>query len=129
MSDERLAFSERLREAMKVAGYEPRPSLLVAHFNSRYRGASVTFQSASRWLTGKSIPEQDKLQVLAQLYGVEPHALRFGGKRLAEGKAGWAEAMNAQDRAMVDAFLHLPQPKRKLVRELVAALSEAVGKG
>lgn len=126
MSDESKAFSVRLKDAMQAAGYEPRPSQLVAHFNSRYRGASVTFQSASRWLTGKSIPEQDKLQVLAQLYGVEPHVLRFGGKRLGEGRASWSDAMNAQDRAMVDAFLHLPMPQRKLVRELVAALAAGV---
>lgn len=98
----------------------------MAQFNSRYRGASVSFTSASRWLTGKSIPEQDKLQVLAHLYGVEPHVLRFGGTRLAEGRVSWADAMSLQDRAMVDAFLHLPMPQRKLVRDLVAVLTANV---
>nr|WP_202922392.1 hypothetical protein [Sinimarinibacterium sp. NLF-5-8] len=32
----------------------------------------------SRWLKGRSIPEQDKLQVLAQWLSVDPQTLRFG---------------------------------------------------
>ena len=53
--------------------------MLFRLFNARYPGRSVSFQSTSRWLGGRSIPEQDKLQVLAELFGVEPHHLRFGG--------------------------------------------------
>jgi len=126
MKDEREEFSQRLAEAMRKAGYEPRPGVLHKVFNSRYRGASVTFQTASRWLGGRSIPEQNKLQVLAGLFGVEPHALRFGGRqRVGEGAAAWLQTLGAQDRAMFDAFLSLPAPQRKLVRELVATLARA----
>lgn len=123
MSDERKAFSARLKDAMQAAGYEPRPRQLMAQFNSRFRGRSVTFQSASRWLGGKSIPTQDKVQVLAQLYGVEPHVLTFGGKRIGESRAARFEEWSAQEHAMMDTFRHLPQAQRKLVRELIAALA------
>ncbi|MEE7561217.1 transcriptional regulator, partial [Xanthomonas sp. Kuri4-2] len=90
MSDERQQFSRRLGDAMRAAGYEPRPAVLFRLFNTRYAGRSVSFQSASRWLGGRSIPEQDKLQVLAELFGIEPQRLRYGsGQRVAEPRAGW----------------------------------------
>ncbi|GAA5004369.1 transcriptional regulator [Pseudoluteimonas lycopersici] len=129
MNDERQAFSRRLAEAMEKAGYKPRPGELHKAFNSHYEGASVSEMTASRWLNGKAIPAQDKLQVLAGLFSVEPHFLRFGGRkpRVGEGRPAW-EAMTAPDRAMMDAFLALPPAQRKLVRELVAALGEGKGK-
>ena len=124
MSDERFEFSRRLAQAMRMAGYEPRPAVLFRLFNTRYPGRSVSFQSASRWLGGRSIPEQDKLQVLAELFGVEPHHLRFGGgHRIAEPKQAW-QAVGARERRVIDAFLALPQRKRELVGALVEALGE-----
>lgn len=126
MSDEREDFSKRLSAAMHAAGHEPRPSVLFKQFNSVYRGPSVSFQSASRWLNGRSIPEQDKLQVLASLYGVHPHVLRFGekpGRRVAETRSIWPETLTALDHAAFDAYLALSAAQRKLVRELIQALA------
>jgi hypothetical protein len=80
MSDEKQAFSRRLAEAMRAKGYDPKPGVLLKKFNSRYKGRSVAFSTASKWLRGMALPEQDKLQVLADLFGVEPHLLRFGGQ-------------------------------------------------
>ncbi len=126
MKEEREAFSRRLSEAMRDAGYEPRPSVLFKLFNSRYRGESVSFQSVSRWLNGRSIPEQDKLKVLARELGIEPHALRFGlvAAEIAEPQAPWLAGLKPHDREAVDAYLALPAPRRKLVRELIAALGK-----
>ena len=127
MNDERQDFSRRLAEAMHKAGYEPRPGVLHKVFNSRYPGASVTFQTASRWLGGRSIPEQDKLQVLADLFGVEPQVLRFGkgGKgRVAEQPAVWPAGAGTRERQVISAFLALPPRRRELVGELVDALSQ-----
>ena len=76
--DEKQAFAKRFIEAIEIAGYEPRPSVVEQHFNQRYWGSSVTFQGVRRWLRGESIPEQDKLVVLAEWLGVEPHELRYG---------------------------------------------------
>ena len=125
MNDERQEFSQRLADAMQKAGYEPRPNVLLKVFNSRYRGASVTAMTISRWLGGRAIPNQDKLQVLADLFGVEPQVLRYGkaGKgRVAESQATWP-ALGARERQVIEAFLALPPKQRGLVGELVEALA------
>jgi len=125
MREEREAFSKRLADAMRDAGYEPRPSVLFKLFNSRYRGKSVSFQTASRWLNGRSIPEQDKLRVLAREFGVELHALMFGAsnERVAESHPTWRDGLKLQDIETLDAYLALPASRRKLVRELIAQLA------
>lgn len=126
MSDERHQFSQRLAEAMRTLGYEARPAVLFRLFNAKYRGSSVTFQTVSRWLNGKSMPAQDKLQVLADLLGVQPHVLRFGGSvksKVAETQAPWPAGAGVRERHVIDAFLALPPKRRELVGELVKALS------
>ena len=126
MKDEKAEFAARLRAALKAADIEASASVLEKRFNSRYSGTPVTAQAVSQWLNGKVIPRQDKLRVLAAIVGVDPHALQYGGKaRIGEAKAEWAESLAPQDRAMVDAFVHLPAAQRRLVRELVAALAAA----
>lgn len=130
MNDERQEFSQRLAEAMERAGYDPRPGVLHKVFNSRYSGVSVTQMTTSRWLKGKAIPEQDKLQVLAELFGVEPQVLRFGKTRkgrIAEAQAAWPTGVGARERQIIDAFLALPPKRRELVGELVSALAEGAG--
>lgn len=127
MTDERQEFSRRLAEAMREAGHEPRPSVLSRLFNTHYRGRSVSFQSVSRWLGGRAIPGQDKLQVLSRLLGVQPQALRYGGRQVAEPRPGWPAAIAGEDRHVIEAFLALPPRHRALVGELVQAL--AGGKG
>ncbi len=127
MGNEREKFSQRLVQAMQQAGYEPRPAVLFRLFNAKYRGRSVSFQTASRWLRGRAVPEQDKLLVLADLLGVEPQSLRFGPPprtRLAEPRAQWPSGVGSRERQTIDAFLQLPPKKRELVGDLVKALSE-----
>jgi hypothetical protein len=125
MSDERLQFSSRLAEAMRTAGYEPRPAVLFRLFNTRYPGRSVTFQSASRWLGGRSIPEQDKLQVLADLFGIAPHVLRYGnGRSVAEPRMAWLPQAGAHEREVIEVYLALPLRQRELVGELVQLLAK-----
>ncbi|WP_434027332.1 helix-turn-helix domain-containing protein [[Pseudomonas] boreopolis] len=124
MSDEHHQFSRRLAEAMRANGYEPRPAVLFRLFNARYAGRSVTFQSVSRWLRGRSIPEQDKLQVLADLFGVAPHLLRYGGgHRVSEPQAPWPPQAGTREREVIKAYLALPLRQRELVGELVQALA------
>ena len=126
MGNEREKFSQRLANAMQQAGYDVRPKVLFNLFNSHYRGRSVTFQTTSRWLAGKAIPAQDKLQVIASVLGVEPHALRYGSSarsRVAETQAVWPAGVGSRDRHVIDAFLRLPQRKRVVVGELVKMLS------
>ena len=129
MDKEKAEFARRLRTALHDAGIEASAAVLEKKFNSRYDGTPVTAQAISGWLSGRYLPKQDKIRVLAGIVGVDPHVLQYGGKlRVGEGKPVW-EAMPAPDRAMVDAFLSLPSPQRKLVRELVAMLSAAAESG
>jgi hypothetical protein len=129
MDKEKADFARRLRTALHEAGIEASASVLEKRFNSRYDGTPVTAQAISGWLSGRYMPKQDKIRVLAAMVGVDPHVLQYGGKqRLGEGRPAW-EAMSAPDRAMMDAFLALPPAQRKLVRELIAALGLGAGKG
>lgn len=115
-------FAERLRHYMVAEGYEARPAVLEREFNERFWGKSITFQTASSWLRGAAIPTQDKLEVLAEWLKVEPQVLRYGDKAakgIREARAAWPGGLPAPDRAAIEAYLALPRPQRKLVRELV----------
>ncbi len=130
--DNKLEFAQRLRDAMVAAGLEPRPGVLLNLFNTHYWGRSVTFQAVSRWLKGEAIPAQDKLVVLAGLLKVEPEVLRFGsGVRDAvqDHRQRWAEGVGYLERETFDAFLQLPAPQRKVVREVILAFAKAHGLG
>ena len=127
---EKAEFAERLKQAMIAAGYEPRSSVLEREFNQRFWGASVSFQSARQWLRGDTLPQQDKMQVLAEWLNVEPHVLRYGEhvtKRVQAKQKRWDEAIGYQEREVFEAFLSLPAPQRKIVREVILAFVKAGG--
>ena len=128
MSDERQAFARRLTEAMQAKGYEAKPGVLLVLFNSHYPGRSVGFSSASKWLRGLSLPEQDKLQVLADLFGVEPQTLRFGtpvrNKHVAGPQPAWPTGVSARERRVFEGYLALSPKRRELVETMVAALRQ-----
>lgn len=130
--EHKLEFAQRLREAMVAAGLEARPGVLLNLFNMNYWGRSVSFQAVSRWLRGEAIPAQDKLVVLAEILKVEPEVLRFGHAarlRVEEGRKRWEEGVSYEEREMFDAFLRLPVPQRKVVREIILAFAQAQAKG
>jgi transcriptional regulator with XRE-family HTH domain len=129
--EHKLEFAQRLRDAMVAAGLEPRPGVLLNLFNAHYWGRSVSFQAASRWLRGEAIPAQDKLLVLAEILKVEPEVLRFGQAvrhRVQERRQRWDEGVGYQEREVFDAFLGLPAPQRKLVREVILAFAQVHAK-
>ena len=128
MSDERQAFAQRLAAAMQAKGYDAKPGVLLVLFNSHYTGRSIGFSSASKWLRGMTLPEQDKLQVLADLFGVEPQTLRYGTpfktKRIAEPQIIWPAGTGARERRVFEAYLALPPKRREIVDTMVAALGQ-----
>lgn len=126
--DQKAEFGERLCAAMLRAGYAVRPIVLEHEFNSRYWGRSVTLQAVRRWLRGEAIPSQDKLQVLAEWLKVEPQLLRFGEKTVHSVQAAkkrWEENIGYQEREVFEAFLGLPSPQRKVLREVILAFAKA----
>jgi len=126
--NEKALFAERLKIAMLAAGYEPRPSVLEREFNLRYLGRPLTFQAVRRWLRGDSLPEQDKLQVLADWLGVEPQALRFGeqaAQKIQEKRGQWETALKGEEREVLQAYLSLPIEQRKIIREVILTFAKA----
>lgn len=124
MDEEKAAFASRLRAALRAAGINPSAAELEKRFNSRYTGAAVTAQAISGWLTGRYLPKQDKLRVLAELARTDPHVLRYGGGRetVSEPRLIYPSGVGPRDRRVIDAYLALAPKRRELVGELVEAL-------
>ncbi|MFT4257049.1 MAG: hypothetical protein QM599_08855 [Pseudoxanthomonas sp.] len=125
--DEKQQFSKRLKAAMAAAGLDARPTVLEKMFNLHYRGAPVTYQGVRRWLIGLSVPEQDKLELLADLLNTDPSALRYGAKTRAQvnaPKAAWSEAATIDDRVAIETFLRLPSTKRQAIRQVIHAMTD-----
>jgi hypothetical protein len=128
MKNVKEKFAQRLRDAMQQAGYETKPSVLEREFNLRYWGKPMTLHGVRRWLLGESIPNQDILEVLAEWLLVTPQHLRFGEevvKRIDQRRTRWDEAVNYQEREAFEAFISLPAPQRKIVREVIRAFAQA----
>lgn len=126
--DEKAEFAQRLKQAMLAAGYEAWPSVIEREFNQRFWGRSISFQAARQWLLGTSIPQQDKLQVLAEWLQIEPQILRFGGEAIfsvQERKKRWDAAISGPEREVLEAFINLPVEQKKVAREVILALAKA----
>ena len=128
MSNERAEFSKRLAAAMTAQGYEPRPGVLSTQFNVRFEGASVAFQTASRWLNGKAIPEYEKLIALADWLKADPCFLLFGD-RVGRGKRDVRqvkeEAPAYDNQKVFDIYRTLPATQQKAVCEVIMAFAAA----
>ena len=125
--NEKLEFSNRLRAAMTTAGHQARPSVIEREFNLRWHGRSISTQAAWSWLNSKSIPAQDKIQVLADWLKIEPEVLRFGEavrNSIQQHKQRWDEGVGYLERETFDAFLKLPAPQRKLIREVILTFAK-----
>ena len=128
--DNKLEFAQRLRQAMVAAGLDPRPGVLLNLFNTHYWGRSVTFQAVSRWLRGEAIPAQDKLVVLANVLKIEPEVLRYGEAvrhSVQQHRQRWEQDIGYLEREAFDAFLQLPPPQRKLIREVILTFARVHG--
>ena len=124
MKTEQALFGERLRNALKAAGYAESPSE-IANSLFRHGGVPTTPQAVSRWLHGKSIPRQRNLIALAHLVRIEPTALQYGTQATSRIRETRVEfRIPATDQHAIDAFIALPPKARKIVRELIETLRE-----
>ncbi|KAA8735698.1 hypothetical protein F4V57_00040 [Acinetobacter qingfengensis] len=79
VKNEKEAFSKRLKQQLAKNGWAINsPTWLAREFNLRYQGQPVSVQTASNWLSGNAIPNQDKLQILAVWLDISSQWLRFG---------------------------------------------------
>jgi transcriptional regulator with XRE-family HTH domain len=128
--NEKIEFSNRLRDVLVKAGYVASPSVLEHEFNLRWYGRSISNQAAWGWLNNRSIPTQEKLQVLAEWLKVESQVLRFGEvvrNSIQRQKQRWDEGVGYLERETFDAFLKLPAPQRKLIREVILTFAKVHG--
>lgn len=125
--DQKKQFAERLKAAMAAAGVELRPSALEKLFNLHYWGASVTYQGVRRWMLGLSIPEQEKLNLLADLLGTDAHALRYGSRasnQFERPKLRLAD-IAIHDRVAIEEYLSLPLDSRWALRQIIYSLARS----
>ena len=130
--NEKIEFTKRLRAAMTAAGYSTSPSVLEHEFNLRWPGKSISNQAAWGWLNSRSIPTQDKLQVLAEWLKIEPDVLRFGTSvrtAVQQHQKRWSEGIGHLEQETFDAFLQLPAPQRKIIREVILTFMKVYGSG
>jgi len=122
-SKEKLAFAKRLQDQIARKNIKG-GTQLATQFNLLHRGESpVSPQTAHKWLTGRTIPTDDKLQTLADWFGVGVHWLHYGppppdlkSKPLAPGEkypltpetielASKIEALDPKDRHFLEEFV------------------------
>ena len=130
MENAKNMFANRLRDAMKAAGYEPKPAVLEREFNTRYWGKPMTLHGVRRWLRGETLPTHEKLLVLAEWLGVPPQQLNFGDeiqRKVEQRRSRWDSGIGYQDRDIFEAFLKLPIPQRKLIREVILTFAKVHG--
>ena len=121
-------FAKRLRAAMLAAGYEAKPAVLEREFNQHYMGSPITLHGVRRWLLGESLPRQDKLMALAEWLRIPPQELRYGVElenRVKREQKRWDEGIGYQEREVFEAFLKLPVPQRKIIREIILTFAKA----
>ncbi|MEP6964264.1 MAG: XRE family transcriptional regulator [Polaromonas sp.] len=127
MDNAKRKFAERLRDAMVAAGYEAKPAVLEREFNTRYWGKPMTLHGVRRWLRGETLPTHEKLLVLAEWLAVPPQQLNYGEdiqRKVQARRARWDSGVGYQDRDIFEAFLKLPIPQRKLIREVILTFAK-----
>jgi transcriptional regulator with XRE-family HTH domain len=127
--EEKAAFAERLKFAMQRAPERLRGGTdLALHFNLRHRGAHpVSPQTVHKWLSGRTIPTDDKLQTLAAWFMVDAHWLHYGPPPVSMARAVPEPLVPDETRPLAPETLELAaridalKPHhRYLVQELVA---------
>ncbi len=127
MDNAKKLFAERLREAMMASGYDAKPAVLEREFNTRYWGKPMTLHGVRRWLRGETLPTHEKLLVLAEWLAVPPQQLNFGDeiqRKVEARRRRWDSGIGYQDRDIFEAFLKLPVPQRKLIREVILTFAK-----
>jgi transcriptional regulator with XRE-family HTH domain len=125
--DEKQAFAERLKQALKRSPKKiDSATELSVQFSLRHPNASVTPQAAQKWLSGKAKPTVDKIDTLAEWLGVSAQWLRHGVTdelRPVRPKAKKSETglsdFSADEIGLVAKLRLLPEARRQIVVDIV----------
>lgn len=124
---ERAAFGKRLQSALsRLRPGEKIGSTWVAReFNQRYSGKAVSVWAVGKWLFGESLPNHDKLLVLARWLRVSPEWLLFGvgDAETTSSAEQSASTYSETDLMLCREIATLNGEHRKIVREMVALLA------
>ena len=123
-------FSARLRAAMAAAGMEISGTELERAFNRKWSKTPISVQAAWNWINGRTVPRNDKLQVLAKLLRADPHALLYGTHATlsaADRRREWEDRLTYAERETIEAFLRLPTEQRLLVRNVITTFAKVYG--
>ena len=127
MDDAKKQFANQLREAMVAAGYEPKPAVLEREFNTRHWGKPMSLHGVRLWLLGETMPDFRKMETLSTWLGVSVQQLSYGGptgRTVEQRRARWDSGIGYQDRDIFEAFLKLPVPQRRLIREVILTFAK-----
>jgi hypothetical protein len=121
------AFSHRLRNALKQAGYKGTATELAHLFNLRDWGNGITAHATRNWLNGVSIPKQTRLRVLCELLQVTPADLLFGPHAASDTPKAQPDSPPLPDATLADRCLwgtygQLSLEHRRMVREMASGL-------
>ena len=124
--NEKALFANRLIKAMQAKGYDAKASVLEREFNLNYSGKPMTLHGVRKWLIGEAIPSGDKLLTLAKWLDVPPEELAFEKdiqKAIAQRDARWQQDIGYRDKEVFEAFIVLSPTYKKIVRDMIVALS------
>ena len=127
---DKALFADRLRAAMIGAGLEPRAAVLERGFNQHFYGEPMTLHGVARWLKGQTVPPYPKVVALAKWLKVPVESLYgAGGRHTAEEqRPKFGPEIGYQERELFEAFLKLPAPQRRMIRDIIVAFTKAAEK-
>ncbi|NHB57966.1 hypothetical protein G9F32_07985 [Acinetobacter sp. 194] len=118
---EKQQFSQRLKQALIEENHPISPTYLSNEFNNRYSGQAISVQSANNWLTGKAIPNQDKLTILSIWLDKSAQWLRFGDTQNSEHSYSSNQSKHPckNTEIFMQKFEQLNFTQKKLIQNLV----------
>jgi hypothetical protein len=122
---ERTAFAQRLNAALAAADVPTSATVVQREFNARNPEQPVTSHAARKWITGESIPSQQRLQILSSWLKVTPNWLRFGD----DTKDIGGDALSVDEQMLLGSYRRLSARERKKLLALVQTMTEERGKG
>lgn len=117
---EKLLFSERLKQALTQEHHPISPTFISKQFNARYSGEPISVQSANNWLLAKAIPNQDKLLILSLWLNVSNQWLRFGDNDTQTDKSTLnTEILSAKDYDFLLKFNALNETQKTIILNII----------